>query len=67
MPEKFTEEDELSGSMAASAVAKANAAIFKRITAFLKEVNIILLIINHVNAKIDINPTKTLGLSVVIY
>ena len=56
MPSKFTEEDELSGSMAASAVAKANASIFKRITAMLKEVNIILLIINHINAKIDINP-----------
>lgn len=56
MPEKFTEEDELSGSMGASAVAKTNAAIFKRIIPLLKSANIILFVINHILESIDINP-----------
>lgn len=56
MPEKFTEEDELSGSMSAAAVAKTNSAIFKRVIPMLKSVNIILLSINHITETIDMNP-----------
>lgn len=57
MPEKFTEESDLSGQMSATATAKSNSMIFKRVIPMLKTANIILLIINHVNQKIDINPT----------
>ena len=55
-PEKLTEEEELSGQMSTTAIAKTNAAIFKRIIPKLKAANIILFAINHVNAKIEINP-----------
>lgn len=56
VPEKFSEEDELSGSMSQTAVAKANSQIFQRIVPLLKKANIILIVVNHVNQKIDINP-----------
>lgn len=56
MPEKLTEEEELSGSMSATAIAKVNASVFKRITAMLKAANIILMVINHINQKVEINP-----------
>lgn len=56
MPEKYTEEEEISGSMSATAAAKMNSMSFKRIIPMLKAANIILLIINHINKKIDINP-----------
>ena len=42
--------------MSATAAAKTNAAIFKRIIPMLKSANIILFIINHINQKVDINP-----------
>lgn len=58
MPEKFTEEEELSGSMSATAAAKTNSMSFKRIIPMLKAANIILLMINHINKKIDINPMQ---------
>lgn len=58
MPEKFTEEEELSGSMSSTASAKVNSMTFKRIIPMLKSANIILLIINHINQKIDINPMQ---------
>lgn len=56
MPDKLTDEEELSGSMSATAMAKVNASVFKRITAMLKAANIILMVINHINQKIEINP-----------
>lgn len=56
MPEKFTEEDDLSGQMSATAAAKMNAAIFKRIVPMLKSANIILLVINHILDDVSINP-----------
>ena len=56
MPEKFTEEEELSGSMSATAAAKTNSSSFKRIIPMLKAANIILFCINHINKKIEINP-----------
>ena len=58
MPEKFTEEEELSGSMSSTASAKVNSMTFKRIIPMLKSANIILLVINHINQKIDINPMQ---------
>ena len=56
MPATYTEEDELSGQMAATATAKANAAIFKRIIPMLKSANIILFVINHILEEVNINP-----------
>lgn len=58
MPDKFTTEDDLSGQMSATATAKTNAMIFKRIIPMLKAANIILFIINHINQKVDINPMQ---------
>ena len=55
-PDKLTEEEELSGQMSATSMAKTNSAIFKRIVPKLKAANIILFVINHINPKVDINP-----------
>ncbi len=59
MPEKFTEEEEMSGQMSSTAAAKMNSMLFKRIIPMLKTANIILFIINHINQKIDIGLIKT--------
>lgn len=56
MPGKFTQEEELSGQMSATAAAKTNSMSFKRIIPMLKEANIILFVINHITTKIEINP-----------
>jgi RecA/RadA recombinase len=56
MPEKYTEEEEISGQMAATATAKANNALFKRIIPMLKSANIIFIAINHVRKKVELNP-----------
>lgn len=58
MPAQYTEEEELSGSMSATAAAKTNSMSFKRIIPMLKAANIILFAINHINKKIDINPMQ---------
>lgn len=58
MPEKLTEEEELSGQMSATAMAKTNAAIFKRIIPMLKAANIILLVINHITENVDMGIIK---------
>lgn len=55
MPSKYTDEDELSGQMSATAAAKTNSAIFKRIIPLIKNTNIIVMIINHINQKVEIN------------
>lgn len=57
MPEKFTDEDEMSGQMSATAAAKMNAMLFKRVVPMLKSANIILLVINHVNDSVAIKPS----------
>ena len=57
-PDKYANEDELSGQMSATAAAKQNAMIFKRIIPMLKSANIILFVINHVNQKVDANPMQ---------
>lgn len=56
MPEKYANEDEMSGQMAATSAAKANSALVKRIIPMLKSANIILFAINHVLKSVDINP-----------
>ena len=58
MPGKFTEEEELSGSMSATASAKTNSSLFKRLMPMLKAANIILIMINHITDQIDINPMQ---------
>lgn len=58
MPEKYTEEEEMSGSMSATAAAKSNSMLFKRLVPLLKASNIILLMINHITMSIDINPMQ---------
>ena len=56
MPEKYANEEELSGQMAATAAAKTNTRILKMIVPKLKAANIILMLINHINQKVEINP-----------
>ena len=58
MPEKYATEDELSGQMSSTAQAKSNSMVFRRIVPMLKTANIILLVINHINQKVDINPMQ---------
>lgn len=55
MPEKYTEEEELSGQMSTTAAAKTNASIFRRIIPMLKAANIILFVVNHISEKVEIN------------
>ena len=55
-PDKYTEEDELSGQMSTTAAAKANAQLFRRIVPLLKSANIMLFVVNHITQSIDINP-----------
>lgn len=56
MPEQYTEEEELSGQMSATAAAKTNSSIFKRIIPMLKAANIILFVVNHITEDVVINP-----------
>ena len=58
IPEKFSEEEELSGSMSATAAAKSNTLSFKRIIPMLKACNIILILINHINDDVSFTPKK---------
>lgn len=55
-PDKYTEEDELSGQMSTTAAAKANAQLFRRVVPLLKSANIMLFVVNHITQNIDINP-----------
>lgn len=55
MPEKYTEEEELSGQMSATAAAKTNSSIFRRIIPMLKAANIILFVVNHITQAVSIN------------
>ena len=54
--DSISEEEELSGQMSQTSVARANASVFRRILPKLKAANIILIVINHVMTKVDINP-----------
>lgn len=55
VPDKLSEEEKLAGQMSASTLAKTNTQIYKRMIPKLKKANIILLVINHINDKIDLN------------
>lgn len=48
LPEDVAEKEELSGSMTASSIAKANTQLFKKISQLCKEANIILFTVNHI-------------------
>ena len=53
-PEDIEDDDELKGSMGASAIAKSNTNIFKRILSPMENANIILMCVNHLTQKIEI-------------
>lgn len=55
-PDKYTDEDELSGQMSTTAAAKANAQLFRRIIPLLKSANIMFFVVNHITQDVDINP-----------
>ena len=56
MPDKYTEEEELSGQMSVTAAAKTNTTVFKRIIPMLKTANIILFCINHITEQVSLTP-----------
>jgi len=58
VPKDISEEEELSGSMSASSIAKTNNAIIKRLTGTLEQANILLCIINHITQKIEIGSNR---------
>ena len=55
-PDKYTEEEELSGQMSVTAAAKVNTTVFKRIIPLLKAANIILFVVNHITEDVQITP-----------
>jgi len=60
LPEKVTEDEgEISGQMLATAAAKMNTQLVKRLTQICSEANIIVIYINHINAKVDTGVTPT--------
>lgn len=58
MPEKYADDEELSGSMSTTAGAKVIAQIFRSIIPMLKTANIILWVINHILEDVSINPMQ---------
>lgn len=58
MPEKYADEEELSGQMSTTAAAKTNSSIFRRIIPMLKAANIILFVVNHITEDVSINPMQ---------
>lgn len=56
MPEKLTQEEEMSGQMSNTAAAKMIANVMRRIIPLCKAANIIVFIVNHITQKIEINP-----------
>ena len=55
-PSKDENDIEMEGQMYTSRVARALAQFYKRLTPVIKEFNIIVFAINHINAKLEINP-----------
>lgn len=55
LPENISEEEELSGQMSAAAIARTNNSIIKRLATPLERGNIILIVINHITTKIEVN------------
>lgn len=58
MPEKMTQEEELSGQMSTTAAAKMIATTLRRIAPLCKAANIIVFIVNHITHKVEINPMQ---------
>ena len=56
VPQNIANEEELSGQMSQTSVARVNASVFRRILPLLKEANLILYVINHITTKVEINP-----------
>ena len=48
LPEDLAEDDDLGGSMSASSIAKTNTMLFKKISQWCKEANIIFFTVNHI-------------------
>jgi RecA/RadA recombinase len=59
MPKNILETEEMTGQMSATAMAKANTQLFKRLVQPCMEANIIMIFINHINQKISTGPTPT--------
>lgn len=57
-PDNILEDDELGTSMSQTASAKSNSVLFKGIVPMLKTANIILLVINHIQEEVSINPMQ---------
>lgn len=57
-PDNILEDDELGTSMSQTASAKSNSVLFKGIVPYLKSANIILLVINHIQEEVNINPMQ---------
>lgn len=57
-PDNILEDDELGTSMSQTASAKSNSVLFKGIMPYLKTANIIVLIINHIQEEVNINPMQ---------
>ena len=57
MPEAILAEEEVGGSMAATAIAKTNTAFFKRCVQMCNRANIIMLFVNHITQQIAIGVT----------
>lgn len=57
-PDNIIEDDELGTSMSQTASAKSNSVLFKSLTPLLKTANIIILVINHIQDDISINPMQ---------
>lgn len=57
-PDNILEDDELGTSMSQTASAKSNSVLFKGIVPYLKSANIIMLVINHIQEEVNINPMQ---------
>lgn len=55
---KLSEEEQLSGQMSTTATAKQLAQLFRRCNQIIKEANIIILSVNHITQKVEINAFK---------
>ena len=59
MPDSQLDEEEIQGQMNATSMAKANTQLFKRLVQPCQEANIIMIFINHINAKVQITLVPT--------
>lgn len=59
IPKNISQEEELSGQMSATAIARQNNSVIKRLTQPMQEANITLIIVNHITQKVEIGPVKT--------